>query len=637
MSRDAVSRRSRSRRDLYIRSSRVGTVIGVTGWRALRPTRAESVLAVVLLCAALTEAVFSDEQPAPTLVRLLAAVVPTIAVAFSRTWPEGAASAVVGVFILQSLEPSPAGTLGAGFAWLAVVFAVAAWSRQPAPWLLALLVAGTMRDLRTTDFEASNVVIDWAFFGFTAGLGHLVRRRTTQAAVLATRLELADAEREAQTLQAVTRERAAIARELHDVVAHAVSLMVVQAGTARPMAQRVDRELAGVLETIENTGREALTELRRLLHVLRTDGRARHGTAPGPEPAEQPRRRHPPNRRRGPHHPRIPTRPPRRNRAVRVPHRPRRADQRGTPRRRVTHRRGGHERPRDPARPGPQPRRHQHDRPARDRNRPDRLARTSAPVRRSHDRRPRRLRVPARSGPAPGRGFAFRGRPAKASHRRTPMIRVLLVDDQHLVREGFARLLRDVPDIEVVGEAADGTSAVAQSLSTLPDLILMDVRMPGMDGVDATAHIVHDRPDARVLILTTFDFDEAVHRALRAGASGFLLKDTPYDQLLHAIRVVAAGDSVLAPSVTRRLIEHFTPQPALTASDAALLDRLTDREREVLHLIAQGLSNAEIGQAIFLSEATVKTHVGRVLTKLGCRDRVQAAIFAHRTGFTTGS
>jgi len=214
------------------------------------------------------------------------------------------------------------------------------------------------------------------------------------------------------------------------------------------------------------------------------------------------------------------------------------------------------------------------------------------------------------------------------------MIRLLLVDDQHLVREGFARLLRDVPDIEVVGEAADGISAVAQSLSTRPDLILMDVRMPGMDGVDATAHIVHDRPDARVLILTTFDLDEAVHRALQAGASGFLLKDTPSDQLLHAIRVVAAGDSVLAPSVTRRMIEHFTPQPAPTASDAALLERLTDREREILHLIAQGLSNAEIGQAIFLSEATVKTHVGRVLAKLGCRDRVQAAIFALRTGFT---
>jgi DNA-binding NarL/FixJ family response regulator len=213
------------------------------------------------------------------------------------------------------------------------------------------------------------------------------------------------------------------------------------------------------------------------------------------------------------------------------------------------------------------------------------------------------------------------------------MIRVLLVDDQHLVREGIARLLRDVPDIEVVGQAADGTSAVELSRRTLPHLVLMDVRMPGMDGVDATAHIVRDRPHARVLILTTFDLDEAVNRALHAGASGFLLKDTPYDQLIHAIRVVAAGDSVLAPSVTGRLLKHFAPHPTPTAADAALLDRLTAREGEVLGLIAQGLSNAEIGRAIFLSEATVKTHVGRLLTKLGCRDRVQAAIFALRTGF----
>ena len=248
----------------------MSTVVGVNGWRALRPTRAASVLAGVLLCAALIEAVFSDEQPAPTLVRLIAAVVPPIAVAFSRSWPEVAAAAVVAVFLLESLVPSPAGTLGAGLAWLAVVFAVAAWSRQPGPWLFALVVAGTMRDLRTTDFEASNVVVDLALFAFAVAAGHLVRRRTTHAEMMATRLEIADAEREAQTAQAITRERAAIARELHDVVAHAVSLMVVQAGTARPMAQRVDRELAEVLETIESTGREALIELRRLLHVLRT-------------------------------------------------------------------------------------------------------------------------------------------------------------------------------------------------------------------------------------------------------------------------------------------------------------------------------------------------------------------------------
>ena len=197
------------------------------------------------------------------------------------------------------------------------------------------------------------------------------------------------------------------------------------------------------------------------------------------------------------------------------------------------------------------------------------------------------------------------------------MIRVLLVDDQELVREGFSRLLRDVADIDVVGEAADGATAVTQALQTKPDVALMDVRMPGMDGVEATAQIIRDTPSVRVLMLTTFDLDEAVHRALEAGASGFLLKDTPYDQLIHAIRVVSQGDSVLAPSVTRRLIESFAPPPVLTETDAARLSRLTDRELAVLRLIAQGMSNAEIGEVLFLSEATVKTHVGRLLRKLG--------------------
>ncbi len=213
------------------------------------------------------------------------------------------------------------------------------------------------------------------------------------------------------------------------------------------------------------------------------------------------------------------------------------------------------------------------------------------------------------------------------------MIRVLLVDDQELVRKGFSRLLRDVGDIEVVGEAADGATAVTMALQAKPDVALMDVRMPGMDGVEATAQIIRDAPSVRVLMLTTFDLDEAVHRALEAGASGFLLKDTPYDQLIHAIRVVSRGDAVLAPSVTRRLIESFAPPPVITETDAVSLSRLTDRELEVLRLIAQGMSNGEIGQALFLSEATVKTHVGRLLRKLGCRDRVQAVVFAFRTGF----
>ncbi len=213
------------------------------------------------------------------------------------------------------------------------------------------------------------------------------------------------------------------------------------------------------------------------------------------------------------------------------------------------------------------------------------------------------------------------------------MIRVLLVDDQTLVREGFARLLRDIDDIDVVGEAADGATAVQLVGALRPDVVLMDVRMPVLDGIQATAQVVESHPQVRVLVLTTFDVDEAVAQALRAGASGFLLKDTPSTQLVHAIRVVANGDSVLAPTVTRRLIASVTQPESPTRHDRSLLDRLTEREQEVLHLLAAGLSNAEISKTVFLSEATVKTHVGRVLTKLECRDRVQAVVFAYRTGF----
>lgn len=241
----------------------------MTGPRALRPTWIESVLAAVLLLLSLTEALFSDEQPAPTVIRLLAAVVPPVAVAFSRSNPERAAAATILVFVLASLQPSPSGTLGAGIAWLAIAFGLAAWSVQPLPWLLALVVSGTLRDLRTVGYEAIDVVIDWAFVGFTVWIGRLVHRRTAQAEALSNRLELADAEREVRATEAVARERALIARELHDIVAHSVSLMVVQASTARPLALRLDREVAEVLANIEHAGHEALTELRRLLHVLR--------------------------------------------------------------------------------------------------------------------------------------------------------------------------------------------------------------------------------------------------------------------------------------------------------------------------------------------------------------------------------
>jgi DNA-binding NarL/FixJ family response regulator len=217
------------------------------------------------------------------------------------------------------------------------------------------------------------------------------------------------------------------------------------------------------------------------------------------------------------------------------------------------------------------------------------------------------------------------------------VIRVLVADDQTLVRAGFRVLVESAPDLEVVGEAGDGVEAVELARRELPDVVLMDIRMPVMDGLEATRRTVAlDRAEGiRVLVLTTFDLDEYVYEALRAGASGFLLKDTPPADLLAAIRVVAAGDALLAPSVTRRLIAEFARRPQPSAVAPAALAALTDREREVLALVARGLSNAEIAEALVVSGATAKTHVSRVLAKLGARDRAQLVMLAYETGLVT--
>ena len=215
------------------------------------------------------------------------------------------------------------------------------------------------------------------------------------------------------------------------------------------------------------------------------------------------------------------------------------------------------------------------------------------------------------------------------------MITVLLADDQSLVRAGFRMILDAQPDIEVAGEAADGEQAVQQTAALNPDVVLMDVRMPGTDGIEATRRIVASGSPVRVLILTTFDLDEYAFSGLRAGASGFLLKDVPPEELLAGIRAVAGGDAVVAPSVTRRLLDayaHQFPDAHAPATRDERLNPLTEREREVLLAVAGGLSNAEIAQRLVVSEATVKTHVGRILSKLDLRDRVQAVIFAYETG-----
>jgi DNA-binding NarL/FixJ family response regulator len=207
-------------------------------------------------------------------------------------------------------------------------------------------------------------------------------------------------------------------------------------------------------------------------------------------------------------------------------------------------------------------------------------------------------------------------------------VRVLIADDQPLLRTGLRKILESEPGLEVVGEAGDGLDAVEAARLRRPDVVLMDIRMPRMDGIEATRRVT---PGARVLVLTTFDVDEYVFDALRAGASGFLLKDVPAEQLVHAIRVVAAGDALLSPTVTRRLIQQFARRPPPSARPDALA-ALTPRELDVLRLIARGLSNAEIAGELVVGDATVKTHVARVLQKLGLRDRVQAVVAAYESG-----
>jgi DNA-binding NarL/FixJ family response regulator len=214
-------------------------------------------------------------------------------------------------------------------------------------------------------------------------------------------------------------------------------------------------------------------------------------------------------------------------------------------------------------------------------------------------------------------------------------IRVLIADDQGMVRTGFTAYLSAQPDIEVVGEACNGEEAVARTAELRPDVVLMDIRMPVMDGLTATRELAGVDGAPKVLILTTFDLDDYVYEALRAGASGFLLKDASAQQLAEAVRVVAAGEALIAPSVTRRLIAEFARLGGPRAPARAKLDELTERETEVLSLIAQGLSNTEIAEKLFVAEQTVKTHVGRILMKLGVRDRVQVVVRAYESGYVT--
>lgn len=237
----------------------------------------------------------------------------------------------------------------------------------------------------------------------------------------------------------------------------------------------------------------------------------------------------------------------------------------------------------------------------------------------------------------PARGRGRLSGSGQAAHRRSRVIRVLLADDQTLVRAGFRAILESDDDIEVAGEAPDGTAAVALAERLLPDVVLMDIRMPSLDGIGATRQIASDArlANVRVLILTTFETDEYVFEALRAGASGFLVKDTEPIELLRAVRVVARGEALLAPSVTRRLIDEVVSQSSRVISVPGLTE-LTEREREIMVLVATGLSNDEIADHLTISPATVKTHASRIMAKIGARDRAQVVVFAHQAGLVRG-
>ena len=472
------------------------------------------------------------------------------------------------------------------------------------------------------DHSAAQLVFTPLLFGIGWLAGFALRERAEEAEAAEARAAQAEREREGAARIAVAEERARIARELHDIVAHAVSVMVLQVGAVRhklPAELAADKDALG---DVERAGRGALGEMRRLLGAMRDEN---GDVALAPQPgldgldalAESVGRAGLPVELHveGEAFP-LP-------RAVELS--AYRIVQEGLTnslkharagRARVTIRYGAEELeveveddghgPAKRRRPRPRPRR-------RPRAREDLRRRDVGRAWRGRGLRPQR--------PAAGRGW-------------TSVIRVLVADDQSLVRSGFRMLLDGESDMELVAEASNGLEAVDKAARFAPTVILMDIRMPELDGLEATRRILADDPAARVLVLTTFDLDEYVFEALRAGASGFILKDEPTEHLLEAIRVVAAGEALLSPVVTKRVIAQFTRLPHRTPPPE--LAELTEREREVFRLIAKGLSNAEIGEQLFITETTVKTHVTHLLQKLDLRDRVQAVVLAYETGIFEG-
>jgi DNA-binding NarL/FixJ family response regulator len=468
-------------------------------------------------------------------------------------------------------------------------------------------------------FPTTPILFGVVVWGGAWVLGDQIAQRRQRQADLAERASRAERDTLREARLAAAEERTRIARDLHDSAAHAINVILVQAGAARLLQERDPSAVREALATIEDVARETIGDIDQLIRGLREDDVGEPIEAPaGLAAVATLARGRRPGRRAG-----AGPRP--RGRPGRLPHRPGVAHERGPPRRRS---RVGRDRLR-PGRPGADcherdRRRGLADRAGRPRHPRD--ARAGRAARRDVRGRGDRRHVSG-ACPAAVRGAAVRAMSPGA-------VRVLLVDDDDLMRAGLRAVLRSDPDVEVVGEAANGRSAVTAARTHRPDVVLMDVRMPDLDGIAATREVLSVSPEIRVLILTTFEQDDYIFGALSAGASGFLLKRTSPEELLAAIRTVAAGDSLLSPSVTRIVVDRVAREPLPSAAADRRLDDLTPREREVLALIARGLTNGEIGAELVIEESTVKTHVKRILMKLGLRDRIQAVIFAYESGLT---
>ncbi len=465
--------------------------------------------------------------------------------------------------------------------------------------------------------------------GAIVAWGMYVRARRQLVLSLRERAERAEAEQQLRVEQAQAHERARIAREMHDVLAHRISLLSMHAGALEFRPDAPPEEIARAAGVVRASAHQALEDLREVIGVLREESLNGAPERPQPTLANLPallgESRDAGMRVSFGLPGRGPRRGPRRRRAQRLPDRAGGAHERAQARARRERRDHARRRGRLRAeRRGPQPAAGRRRRSAdpRRRHRLDRAVRAHVAGGR-----------PARARPHAGRRLRAAGVAAVAGMSSSP-IRVMLADDDALVRSALSMMLAGTEDIRVVAEVADGAEVAAAVDAYKPDLVLMDIRMPRMDGLVATEQLRAREDAPAVIVLTTFDADDMVLRALRAGAGGFLLKDTPPPEILKAVRLVAAGEAMLSPTVTRQLLTHFAGggADARRADAAALLERLTDREREVALAVAEGMSNAEIAATLYMSVATVKAHVSRLLTKLELNNRVQIALLAHDAG-----